>query len=212
MSPVPPDSTLLIMIRHGVTDWNREHRFQGQIDIPLSLQGVQQAERLGASFRRDESISAIYSSDLSRAFSTAEPIARARGLPIVKAVGLRERSFGKFEGMTLAEIQRTHADEYQRWRSRELDFAIDGGGESLNVFFRRVRETMVCLAEMHTGQSIVLLTHGGVLDCAYRATGAVALTDPFRPELHNTGVNRLLYRSGQFELQSWGDIGHLQQS
>ncbi len=182
MNPLPSDCTLLIMIRHGVTEWNREHRFQGQIDIPLSDAGVQQAEQLGARFKGDDSIAAIYSSDLSRAYFTAEPIARARGLAIVKDTGLRERSFGKFEGLTLAEIQQSHADQYQRWRAREPDFAIDGGGESLNVFFQRVRQTMHRLADAHAGQTIVLLTHGGVLDCAYRVAGAAALTDPFRPE------------------------------
>jgi 2,3-bisphosphoglycerate-dependent phosphoglycerate mutase len=209
------------MIRHGITDWNREHRFQGQIDIPLCPEGEQQAERLGARFGAPNGapsvaasfasfdISAIYSSDLRRAYRTAEPIAIRRGLPIRSEVGLRERAFGQFEGMTLEEIQRTHAEQYRRWRAREPDFAIAGGGESLSGFYGRVTETMTRLASAHFGQAIVLLTHGGVLDCAYRATGIISLSDPFRPPLLNTAVNLLLYRNGRFELESWGDIEHL---
>ena len=68
---------------------------------------------------------------------------------------------------------------------------------------------MTRLANAHSGKAIVLLTHGGVLDCAYRATGTVALSDPFRPPLFNTAVNLLLFRNGRFELESWGDIDHL---
>ena len=206
---MPPGSTRLIMIRHGITDWNREHRFQGQIDIPLCAEGEQQAERLGARFDASFDISAIYSSDLRRAYRTAEPIAIRRGLPIRTEVGLRERAFGQFEGMTLDEIQRTHAEQYRRWRAREPDFAIAGGGETLSGFYGRVTETMTRLANAHSEQAIVLLTHGGVLDCAYRAAGTVALSDPFRPPLLNSAVNLLLYRKGHFELESWGDIEHL---
>jgi 2,3-bisphosphoglycerate-dependent phosphoglycerate mutase len=208
--PVAPDSTRLIMIRHGITDWNREHRFQGQIDIPLSQEGLLQAERLGARFEGLANIAAIYSSDLRRAYQTAGPIARRCALPIVQDTGLRERAFGQFEGLTINEIQRSHSEQYRRWRAREPEFGIAGGGESLNVFYTRVTQTMIRLVSAHPGEAIVVLTHGGVLDCAYRATGAVALSDPFRPDLHNTALNVLLYRNSRFELQSWGDIDHLQ--
>lgn len=197
------------MIRHGVTAWNSERRFQGQIDTPLSAEGEQQVQLLGQRFEADGPVHALYSSDLRRTWQTAEPIAAATGLPVLPEPGLRERAFGAFEGMTLDEILREHEEPYRRWRSRELDYAVPGGGEPLRLFFERVSSTMQRIANRHPGQRIVLVTHGGVLDCAYRATGSLALTDPQRPEIHNTAVNVIDWVDGRFELRSWGDLSHL---
>lgn len=207
--PIAASHTRLIMIRHGVTTWNSERRFQGQIDIPLSPEGEQQVQLLGQRFQADGPVHALYSSDLRRTWQTAEPIAAATGLPVLPEPGLRERAFGAFEGLTLEEILRDHEEPYRRWRARELDYAVPGGGEPLRLFFERVSGTMQRIANRHPGQRIVLVTHGGVLDCAYRATGTLALTDPQRPDIHNTSVNVIDWADGRFELRSWGDLSHL---
>lgn len=209
MNNAQPDATRLILIRHGVTDWNKVRRFQGQIDIPLSGDGVEQARRVAAALANRSEIAAIYSSDLKRAFQTAEPIAAVLNLPLNTDAGLRERAFGVFEGLTMSEIQSRHLAQYQRWRDREIDFGVSGGGETLRSFYGRVEQTLRRVCDRHLGETVVLVTHGGVLDCAYRATGKVALTDPFRPELPNTGVNVLLREGGQFKLQTWADVAHL---
>ena len=74
-------TTTLILIRHGETDWNRQHRFQGQIDVPLNDIGHEQARRLAARLEA-EPIDVLLASDLQRAQATAAPLARARGLNI----------------------------------------------------------------------------------------------------------------------------------
>jgi len=82
--------TELILIRHGVTAWNRERRFQGQIDIPLDDEGHWQATRVAAALA-DLPLAAIYASDLVRAWQTAMPLAQAQRLELRAEQGLRER-------------------------------------------------------------------------------------------------------------------------
>lgn len=201
----------MILIRHGVTAWNLERRFQGQIDIPLSDEGFEQARRLGRRFVRHEPVAALYSSDLQRTMQTAAPVAEALALPAQPEPGLRERAFGMLEGLTIDDITRDHDEVYQRWRARDLDYAVPGGGEALGRFADRVVSVLRRLANRHRGQTIVLVTHGGVLDCVYRSTGALALTDATqRPEIPNTGVNIVEHRRERFELHGWADVHHLE--
>jgi probable phosphoglycerate mutase len=104
------ESTRILAIRHGETAWNVDTRIQGQLNIGLNDTGLRQAQQVGKALS-DEPIAAIYSSDLDRAFSTAQSIAQsnlslmsAKGqINIVQPnTGLRERHFGHFEGMTWA--------------------------------------------------------------------------------------------------------------
>ena len=100
--------------RHGQTTWNAENRFQGQTDIPLSETGVAQAERaarLLAALKPDR----IYSSDLSRASSTARALGRITGLPVTLDKDLRERSGGSWEGLTSEEIRERFPAERVTW-------------------------------------------------------------------------------------------------
>lgn len=201
-------ATEIILIRHGVTAWNRERRFQGQIDIPLDdegrLQAMQLARALGS-----EPLAAVYSSDLSRARQTAEPLARALGQNLILETGLRERFYGAFEGRTWDELQRDHAEDFSRWRAREVDFELPGSGESLRVLQDRVAVTLRSLAERHPGEKLAAVSHGGVLDCAYRIATGLGIGEPRQHELLNASVNRIRYDGGSFQLISWADVVHL---
>jgi probable phosphoglycerate mutase len=201
----------IIFVRHGLTDWNRAGRFQGQIDIPLNAEGIEQAERTGAVFREDR-IDAVYSSDLARARQTAEPISRATGLPVLLESGLRERRYGVLEGRTHDEVLRDHPDTYGRWRARDPDFVLPGGGESLRELHRRVADQMRALAASHAGQTIVAVTHGGVLDCIYRIAARLPLEAPRSFDLRNASLNRVRWDGAGFSVASWGDVAHLEAS
>lgn len=200
-------ATRLILIRHGETAWNRATRIQGHTDIPLSPLGLSQAERLAEALA-DEPLAAIYSSDLSRARQTAEALARAQGLSIRLDAGLRERAFGRFEGLSWDEIATTYPEDAARWRRREPDFAV-GGGESLTVFSARCLDAARRAAAAHPGGSIALVAHGGVLDCLYRAATRAALEAPRSWQLGNATINRLLATPDGFTLVGWNDDRHL---
>jgi probable phosphoglycerate mutase len=200
-------ATRLLLIRHGETAWNRATRIQGHTDIPLSPLGLAQAERLAAALA-DEPLAAIYASDLSRARQTAEALARVHGLPVQLDVGLRERAFGRFEGLSWDEIAERHPEEAARWRRREPDFPV-GGGESLTVFSARCLAAARRAAAAHPGQAIALVAHGGVLDCLYRAATRVALEAPRSWQLGNATINRVLATAEGFSLVGWNDDHHL---
>lgn len=205
----------LLLIRHGITNWNQEHRFQGQIDIPLNELGHQQAARTAEHLRtlaRSAPITAVYTSDLQRAWHTAAPIAEALGLELRIDDRLRERHYGVFEGRTLAELEATgHAEDYRRWRNREPDFALPEGGESLRNFFARSREALEAITAHHRlGERIVAVTHGGVLDCVYRIAFEMDMSAMRQHPLHNAALNRIAWDGWRFSLIEWGSIEHLQ--
>jgi len=201
------DATRIIAIRHGQTAWNAETRMQGQLDTALDAHGRWQAQQL-AHVLAHESIDAIVSSDLSRALDTAAPLAQALSLRVQSERGLRERSFGLFQGFTYADIARHWPEEAARWRARDAAFAPPRG-ESLNGFYERCVDVAQRLAAQHAGRSVVWVTHGGVLDCLYRAATRVALDAPRTWPLDNASVNRLLHGDQGLMLVGWGDVRHL---
>lgn len=200
--------TRLVIVRHGETAWNRETRIQGQMDIGLNARGHWQAARTGEALR-DEGIEAIYSSDLLRAADTARAIADACGLPVRFDEGLRERHFGRFQGLTHDEIITQWPAEGRRWRERDPSYGPEGG-EVLQDFYERSVGTAERLARAHPGQTIALVAHGGVLDCFYRAATHVGLTTPRTWQIANAAINRLLLSPEGFGLVGWADVHHLE--
>jgi probable phosphoglycerate mutase len=199
--------TRITAIRHGETAWNVDTRLQGQLDVPLNERGREQARRVGHSLR-EERPTRIISSDLSRARETAEAIARSTGQPLCTDAGLRERHFGVWQGHTYAEVAERWPEDAERWRRREPAYGPPEG-ETLQGFFDRCLSTLTRLAREHAGQNLVLVAHGGVLDCFYRAASGQSLTAPRTWELPNTGVNRLLWTGETFTLVGWADVQHL---
>lgn len=206
MSP-DEQPTRILAIRHGETDWNAGARIQGQLDLPLNARGRWQAQRLGQALA-DETIDAIYASDLGRARATAEALAAGRGLPVLTDAGLRERAFGRFEGLSYAEIEAAWPDDARRWRRRDPAFGAPGG-EVLRDFYDRAVAAAARLAGRHPGQCIALVAHGGVMDCLYRAACRVALDAPRSWQLGNAAINRLLHTPQGFTLVGWSDAHHL---
>ena len=201
------EPTHIIAIRHGETSWNVDTRIQGQLDIPLSANGRWQAERLAEALR-DESIKAIYASDLTRAWETAQYLGHVHGLQVTKESGLRERGFGDFEGKTFAEIEVLLPEQSLRWRKRDPEFS-PAGGESLVALRARVIEAAQRLATLHPGEQIALVGHGGVMDVLYRAATRLDIQAPRTWALGNAAINRLLWTSEGFTLVGWADTQHL---
>ncbi|MDP9933013.1 histidine phosphatase family protein [Variovorax paradoxus] len=199
--------TRLIAVRHGETAWNVDTRIQGQLDVGLNATGCWQAQRVGQALAHED-IGAIYASDLSRAWQTAQEIARPHGLTVHPEPGLRERAFGRFEGLSFAEIEATLPDQARRWRERDPEFEPEGG-ESLLVFRERVTRVASKLAARHPGQLVALVAHGGVMDVLYRAATRQELQAPRTWQLGNAAINRMLWTPEGFSLVGWSDTAHL---
>jgi probable phosphoglycerate mutase len=201
------DATRILAIRHGQTAWNADSRIQGHTDIALDELGEWQAKRLALALADDE-LQAIYSSDLTRARQTAAPLAARKGLQARLDPGLRERGFGEFEGLSFKQIEQRWPEQAEAWRRRDPDFGARGG-EVLRDFRDRVVAAVTRLARSHRGQSIALVTHGGVLDLLYREATRVALDAPRTWQVANASINRLLHSGEGFVLIGWADVGHL---
>ena len=202
------EATRIIAVRHGETAWNVDARIQGQLDIGLNDTGRWQARRVGEALA-NEPITAVYSSDLGRAHETAQAVAEVAGIPVVADEGLRERSFGIFEGKTFDEIHETWPDHAHNWRKRIPEWEPPEGGESLLQLRERVTRTMQELAARHPGQQIVVVAHGGVLDTLYRVATGQEVNSPRTWELPNGAINRLLWTPVGFTLVGWSDTQHL---
>jgi len=201
-------ATRIIAIRHGETAWNVDTRLQGHLDIALNDTGLWQAGRVAHALA-DESVDAIYASDLLRAWQTANAIAHTCQCPLTAHPGLRERGFGEFEGKTYAEIETTWPEMAQQWRKREPHWAPPGG-ESLAAMRERVLSTASALAQQHLGGQIVLVAHGGVMDILYRLATGQDLQAPRAWNLGNAAINRLLWTPEGFTLVGWADTRHLE--
>ena len=146
------EPTRIIAIRHGETAWNVATRIQGQLDIGLNPMGRWQASQLAKALA-DQTFSAIYSSDLLRAWDTAISVGDAVNTSVQTVIALRERGFGVFEGKTFAQIDQLWPDQAQRWRQRDPAFSPEGG-ESLIDFRERIVGAVNQLAMAHAGEQI----------------------------------------------------------
>lgn len=204
-------ATRILLVRHGETAWNAQARIQGHLDEPLSDTGHQQAARLARSLAGAEPLDAIYSSDLSRAMQTAQPVGALTGVAVQPCAQLRERHFGRFQGLRFADVEAAWPEAAQRWRTREPHWVPPEGGESLLQLRERILSAVDALAARHLGQHIGIFTHGGVLDVLYRAATGLDPQAPRTWQLANAAINRLLWTPDSgLALVGWADCGHLE--
>lgn len=200
--------TQLFTIRHGETPWNTEGRLQGHANIPLAPKGLAQAQALAQSLK-DQAFTAIYSSDLDRAYQTAECIALHHRIPIKIDARLREKNLGVFQGLTREEIAQQLPDEFAIYQQNNPDYQVPEG-ESNRQFFQRCIDCFDEIALRHTGEKVLVVAHGGVLGNLFKYTVGIPLEMPRRFELLNTSLNIFTHKHATWILESWGNLSHLQ--
>lgn len=199
--------TRICLVRHGETEWNAERRIQGQIDIGLNAAGLRQAEAAGR-WLKAAGVSALYASDLKRAWATGQVIGQAVGVQPVPVPELRERRYGIFEGLTYAEAEARYPDGYAAFEGRNADYAFEHG-ESLKVVYERVTGKLKELAQRHLGECIVVVVHGGVLDVINRFVRGNPLEMPRDFLIPNAGINWISAVDGRWTVETWGETAHL---
>jgi probable phosphoglycerate mutase len=170
----------LILARHGETDWNRDGIWQGHGDPPLNDVGRRQAADLARRLE-DVELDALYSSDLRRAYETAEIIGRAKGVEITADPDLREMDVGSWSGLTPEEIA-----------TRFPDMASHDG-EPRNAFDTRAVGALTRIAGAHRGGQVLVVTHGGVVRALERQ-----LSGEPRSVLGNCELAEFRYERGAF--------------
>jgi probable phosphoglycerate mutase len=205
--------TLITLIRHGETEWNLTGRWQGHADVPLNALGRALAQRLAARLRAEGThFDAIYSSDLLRAWETAEILGTALGILPQPLPALREIDVGAWSGLSRQEVLARDADRMARLESGE-DVRRGGTGERWSEVYERVVAVVESLAADYPQGRLVLVTHGGPV----RALLLHAARDkhnalPRRMHIGNTSISTLSGVPGAWELGAINDMRHLEDS
>lgn len=151
----------IILVRHGKTIYNQENRYQGQSDVPLNREGINQARALRRKFK-NEKIDIIFTSDLLRAVQTAEEIAKDRNIKIIKDKRLREINYGIFEGLNVEEIKAKYAKVLQNWWDNPLKTKIPEG-ETVKELEKRVSQFLKDILRKYKNKNIIVVSHSGPL-------------------------------------------------
>jgi broad specificity phosphatase PhoE len=149
--------TRLVIVRHGRTDWNRVERFRGRADIELDEMGIRQAE--AAAERISEwQVSAIYSSPLRRALTTAKILAGTFSLEVKSLPGIIDIDYGEWQGLSPEEVAAKYGDLYSTWLNNPHKVKFPGG-ESLAEVRERCASAVDTLIAQHPKETIVLVSH-----------------------------------------------------
>lgn len=189
------DQTLIYLIRHGQTSYNIERRFQGQLDVPLSEEGTQQAQAV-ANWLADQPVEfgALYASDLQRALATARAIGDKLDLVPEQAEALREIHVGEWQGLVSDEIEARFPGQLSLWRDQTPGFHVPGG-ETTAELQKRMLDWYVDAITRHRGQAVIVVSHGMALSSLVARLNGwdMADTERTRQARHgNTGVSIVL--------------------
>lgn len=200
----------IYLIRHGETEWNRDLRFQGHQDSPLTDTGKKQAQVLALRMQ-GVAFDKLYASDLGRALETAATIARLTHHDICQDARLRERNYGVLEGLTEETIKEQFPEVLTRLRNGDPEYIIPQGESHRQHYQRNMdfwHETM-----RRPETKIAVVAHGGVLDSFFRNICGLALGQPRCFTAANTSLAELIW--GTFSgvqrwlIKTWGDVSHL---
>jgi len=203
-------ATRILLIRHGETDWNRLHRFQGRSDLPLNQNGREQAHALALGLK-DQSLTAIYSSPLARAVETASLIKVFHpSVPLFKEEGLVEMNLGEFEGMEAGHWVVGHADFLKCWRETPASVRMPGG-ENLQEVQARAVSTLERIAKLYPMESTLLLCSHNFVNLTILCYALKIPLDRFREVRQETAALNILYVQGeQLVAEVVNDRSHLE--
>ena len=206
--------TTIILLRHGRTEWNQLGKLQGACDSPLLPESLNSARASGARLRASRygsKVTAVYTSPIPRASRTAGLVVEGLGRPGLAPRprdGLRERSFGGWEGKSWGQIEREAPDELAAYR-RDREWVIPGGGESSAGAGRRFVGAMTAIAAAHAGETVVVVTHSNAMSQFMTAMLRIEPGVDRAYALENDAINVVVWRAEKrrFHLELWGDRG-----
>ena len=200
--------THIYFIRHGQSEGNLYDLFLGHTDLDLTELGKKQAECVTTYFK-DIAVDAIFSSDLKRAYHTACPLAKTKGLPITKCEKLREIFAGEWEGKVFSEIRKTYPMGDIWWE--DTGNAHPTGGESVAELQIRILAEVERLAKENEGKTICIFTHFTPIYALRTAWAGVPVSEMKNmPKPSNASVTHAIYENGAFsELVEYANNAYL---
>lgn len=203
-------STRILVIRHGESVANCEKFFAGQNNIALTELGIRQAE-VAADAMKDIKIDKVFSSTLDRAYYTALPFAKARGLEVVRIHDFIERDCGAWTGKTFAEVEKLYPEERRLWREDYFNLTMTGANESSKESIQRIGNAIDVLARENEGLTVLVASHGGVIKALpyYFSDSKSAKLYNETPIPTNCSITEIVYENGVGRLTRYSDDGYL---
>lgn len=196
-------ATNIFLIRHGQSEANKRNAFIGHTDLDLTEKGHAQAEK-AAEFLMSVHCDAIYSSDLKRAYNTAEHTSRKKGIPVVLSEQLREINGGEWENMDFADLRLQYRDTFALWCDN-VGLSACPGGESVVDMMDRVEREIERIAKNHDGQTVFIFNHSTpIRTLAGRWRGLDIKDLDITPWPSNASITQIRYDSGSFEVIDFG--------
>lgn len=198
----------MLLVRHGQSTWNREHRIQGQLDPPLSEEGRRQAASLARRLA-GRHLAGFYASDLKRAWETAQAVGSANGIEPEPAPGLREIFLGDWEGLRTQELAERFPDAWARW-TEEPNWDLVPGGEGAALFETRVIAAVEAILDRHSHGDVLAVTHGGVIQVALHRVVGRPSHGLFPFKIQNASISVIERRDGRMVIAGVNDTSHLE--
>lgn len=201
-------ATVFYLIRHGQSLSNIDGTFTGQQEFPLSELGKKQAEKLKDYFENIK-LDAIFSSDLSRAYDTALPIARSKNLEIIRSRSFREIYAGEWEGEKYGSIKQNYEKDYNVWKN-DTGNSRPSGGESFKELGERVFSKLSEIASEYDGKTVAVATHATPIRALQTLAEYSDVSSAAKIGwVFNASVSKYIYDNGKLILEYASDISHL---
>jgi broad specificity phosphatase PhoE len=197
----------LFLVRHAETAWNRERRYQGWTDLPLTEAGRAQAEAAARALA-EPPLAAVYSSPLQRALATAAVIAAPHGIQTILDPSFKEMRLGQWEGLTAAEVRERHPDLHRAW-AESPHLATLPGGEPLEDVKRRVLAGLEGLREAHDGQAVCVVSHAVAIRIVVLEALGLGLDRLWSFQVSPGGISELEFREDWTALHRMNTLLHL---
>jgi probable phosphoglycerate mutase len=203
------NTTRFCLVRHGETNWNVERRLQGHTDVDLNQRGVAQAMQMAKAIKGiDLQFDVLYTSDLLRAAKTAGAIESVFNTKAIVNESLRERHLGVLQGLRTDEAPQREPELWKSHITRDIHQDLRGG-ESIANFAQRINTALEQIRQQHIGKTILLVSHGGVLDMMYRLASNQALDADRAVSVPNASLNWISHDGNAWKVDRWADTSHL---
>jgi alpha-ribazole phosphatase len=197
----------LILVRHGVTEWNEARKYIGSTDLPLTEKGREQA-RAAASSLREELITAVYSSAAKRAQQSAEIIGAQHDIELEAIPELNEMDFGAWEGMTFEQISEKWPNFIHRWLYTDEELPPEG--EALPRFKERVRSAVARIVDSNPDGNVLVVAHAGPIKLIVCDSLGLEFSEIWRIRKDSCGISRIhIADDGSRTLLTFNDTCHL---
>ena len=199
--------TRVYLVRHGTTEWNKEEIFRGRLDCKLNETGQTEARAL-AEYFTDIPLQAIYSSPLSRAMGTAQPVAEAKGLRVIPEPAFIDLDFGEWQGLPLKEVREKYSDLYRLWQEHPEAIHFPGGEDLAQVRTRAWDGLQKILRDNPEGNALIF-SHRVVTKIMLCAVLGLENSHFWKIRQDTTAVNCFEYNRGSFVASLINDTCHL---